>query len=468
MLQLFLPSNALTERLYIADIVLKKFLGLEVEVRPYDGDEVFIKNGERRRLVLDDSFFSQLTTPLLRKDKLPFLPLSTCKLEESSFDSPLAGRDLPVLFGKALNNGCYLASCENDLHLGIDVLGSAFFMLTRYEEPLSSARDEYDRVPATASIAYQAGFLDRPIVNEYTELLWQCLQRLWSGLERAQRNFRVILSHDVDQPFLLRKDGISRVLRTIAGDAIKRKNPIQGLRRPAQWIKARVLGPKHDPAYTFDYIMDTAEKYGLRSAFYFIPSPGAGPPDYRYGICDPDIQKLLSTIHERGHEVGYHASIETYRDGELIEREMEWLRQGCEAAGVRQPIEGSRQHYLRIDTAVTLRHLAHARLKYDTSLSFADRAGFRCGTCWEYPFYDLQKRTPLEIVERPLIVMECSVMDHQYMGLECGEKALQCILKLARTCRQFSGDFTLLWHNTRLLPAGERSLFESLLAAVGC
>jgi len=40
-------------------------------------------------------------------------------------------------------------------------------MLTRYEEVVKSVKDEHERFPARASLAYREGFLMRPIVNEY-------------------------------------------------------------------------------------------------------------------------------------------------------------------------------------------------------------------------------------------------------------------------------------------------------------
>jgi hypothetical protein len=52
-------------------------------------------------------------------------------------------------------------------------------MLTRYEEVVKSDRDEHDRYLATASLDYQEGFLERPIFNEYLEILWACIKRLW-------------------------------------------------------------------------------------------------------------------------------------------------------------------------------------------------------------------------------------------------------------------------------------------------
>jgi hypothetical protein len=174
----------------------------------------------------------------------------------------------------------------------------------------------------------------------------------------------------------------------------------------------------------------------------------------------------MSDIHSRGHEIGYHASIDTYQDAALIRKEVALLRGACEQIGAKQAPHGSRQHYLRIQVPVTIRHLAQAGIAYDTTLGYADHAGFRCGTCWEHPFYDLQERRLAGIVERPLVVMDCSITDDQYMGLGVGEEALETMVELAGACRRVSGDFTLLWHNTRLILPSQRQLFEGLLAQI--
>ena len=192
MLRLLTPENAGPERQYIAEVLFKQFLGLEFEICQHDRAEVMVTGDGERCLVLDDSFFSGMDGPLPREDKVPSLPLRRWAVAESDLEVTVAGPDLPVLFGDPLSNGSFIEVSERKIHLGIDVLGSAFFMLTRYEELVSSERDEYDRFPASASVAYKASFLERPIVNEYVEVLWQCLERLWSGLVRRERRFRAI------------------------------------------------------------------------------------------------------------------------------------------------------------------------------------------------------------------------------------------------------------------------------------
>ena len=68
-------------------------------------------------------------------------------------------------------------------------LADKIFMLSRYEEVVKSDRDRFDRFPASASLAAQEGFLNRPIVNEYLEILWACLIRLWPQMQRNHAHF---------------------------------------------------------------------------------------------------------------------------------------------------------------------------------------------------------------------------------------------------------------------------------------
>ncbi len=62
-------------------------------------------------------------------------------------------------------------------------------------------------------------------------------------------------------------------------------------------------------------------------------------------------------------------------------------------------------------------------MSYDSTLGYADHAGFRCGTCFEYPAFDPVADKQLNLRIRPLIAMECSVTADRYMGLGTGSDA---------------------------------------------
>ena len=101
---------------------------------------------------------------------------------------------IPIIYGDDPSKGSLFKMKQNQIYLGLDVFGSAFFMLTRYEEIVKTERDEHGRFLSENSIAYQEGFLDRPIIDEYIEILWWSLKKLSPSLKRRRTHFRFIRS----------------------------------------------------------------------------------------------------------------------------------------------------------------------------------------------------------------------------------------------------------------------------------
>ena len=351
------------------------------------------------------------------------------------------------------------------LEIGFDLFGGAFFLLTRYEEVARPVRDRHDRFPATASVAYRAGFLDRPVVNEYVELLWQCLQRLWPRLERRPRSPRILLSHDVDWPVVTLRRSRPQTIRAAAGDLVRRRDWRLAVDRWRSWGAVRAGDWDADVGNTFDFIMSESERHGLSSAFNFIAGHSAGAIDGAYTLDDPWIRSLLRRIHDRGHEIGLHPSYNTYLDPERTKAEFARLREACQDLGIEQAVWGGRQHYLRWRNPQTWQNWADAGLTYDSTLGFADEIGFRGGVCYEYPVFNLLTRQRLDLVERPLIVMDATLLGDSDRpgGSVSPAAAIAQIVALSDRCRQFDGDFTLLWHNTWLLQESQKAAYQECL-----
>ncbi|MNX59287.1 hypothetical protein D3C86_901490 [compost metagenome] len=119
-------------------------------------------------------------------------------------------------------------------------------------------------------------------------------------------------------------------------------------------------------------------------------------------------------------------------------------------------------HYLRWEQSSTLRAWADAGMDYDSTLGYADRPGFRCGSCFEYPAFDPLRGEQLRLRLRPLVVMECTVMAQNYLALGTGEAAYSKFTQLKNACQAVGGNFTLLWHNSQLELASERELYKSV------
>ncbi|MCR8641083.1 polysaccharide deacetylase family protein [Paenibacillus sp. N1-5-1-14] len=463
MLYIYHPPGYEAERTYILHVIFDVFLGL-----PY---KAFIEQGNTIRIVATEDGLTTTTKQLVIHDVLmqtkerDWLTIPTLPVKPLDRVADDTHDDLPVIYGRKLPNGSYSSFTEKSITLGIDLFGSIFYMLTRYEELVLPDRDARARFPVTASLAYQENFLNRPIVNEYVELLYQCLQQLYPQMTRRQRSYRIHLSHDVDVPLFAAGRTFKQVVRHSVGDVVKRKSVATAAKRMRAYVGGHFNNYDWDEANTFDFIMNLSERKGLQSAFYFITNRSAGSIDGDYSMQEPWIRMLLRDIHTRNHEIGLHPSYLSFDRPEIIQHEFSILQQVCQEEGIEQEQWGGRQHFLRFDAACTWQAWESSGLHYDSTLSFAEHVGFRSGVCYEYPVFDLRIRRQLKLQERPLIVMEQSLIHENYMDVST-EVAYAKMLELAHRCKRYQGDFTLLWHNDQLVEPEYRNLYQSIVEAI--
>lgn len=462
------PPTYLPERAYIAQVMLGEFLGIAYRLQEADRRDwaIYLQDFPKKAAYFEDVLFQTPEQHWLQPESLPVLPGSASSVPRMHGINSCALDAVPMVYGQPSENDAYFSEAPGGLRFGLDLFGSAFFLLTRYEEAVSLVRDEHARFPASASFASRAGLLHRPVVNEYLELLWEVMCWLAPGLQRVERHYRCLPTHDVDWLRTTDLRGGTQVLRAALGDLLKRHDAGLAFRRLWVHQKQRFghADPENDPYDTFDFLMTESERRNLRSAFYFITDHTGGEIDGVYEMDDPQVRSLLRLAHERGHEIGLHPSYQTFRDPAQTKREFERLLLACEAEGIRQARWGGRQHYLRWENPTTWRNWGAAGLDYDSTLGYADEVGFRCGTCYEYPVYDLLERRGLPLRERPLIVMEASLFDS--MGLS-EARALERIAGLVQACRRYRGDFVLLWHNSRLASSREKRFYQEVLDLAG-
>jgi hypothetical protein len=452
------------ERSYVLDVVLGEFLGLEwqAETRgPGPVEIVAAAHPDGPRVLVADTLFSIPSENWLTERALPRTPAPRWDTGGQPLGAALAHPELPVLYGRELSNGRFLDEHPEQIEFGIDLFGGIFFMLTRLEELVRPDRDEHDRFPAAESLAARAGFLHRPVVDEYAELLRRAIQRLWPSLPQRRQSFALRLSHDVDWPTHPQTSWGASV-RQAGGDLIVRRDPGLATGRAAALMARRRRSPNRDPYNSFGFIMDRSEAHGLRSAFYFIPGTTDSRFDPGYTLDDPWVRSLLAQTHARGHEVGLHPSYGTYRSPDVIAAEFEALLNACKGLDIRQDSWGGRQHFLRWSNPVTWRAWDDAGLAYDSTLGYGQDPGFRCGTSHEFPVFDLVRRCTMSLRERPLIAMDMAILGER-RGSRDGE--LRLLGTLANHCRMFGGQMTLLWHNSQLASSWQRRLYDSALEA---
>lgn len=439
------PVQRRAELAWVLDTVLRGRLGLSYTLAPAS-DGLVTLSAPGGRVQWADVFLAQAHEGWLRARP----PVA----------APAAARIGPHGVACLFGDGCH----EDDGHtlrLPLDLSGSIFFMLSRYEEALPDAeRDRHGRSPASASLAGRAGLLQRPLVDEWVALLAWALQRAGAAVRPPPAPRRWITC-DVDLAY---SPGIDRpwaATRQAAAHLLKERSPALAWRAALNpW--ARLVGVDGlDPYDNFDWMMSANEALGQRLAFFFLCPRQATHYEGFYAIEDARLRRLVARILERGHQVGLHASYASVDDPTLLPQEVARLR--AVAGGDALPVV-NRQHFLRWRAERTPADLEAAGITLDTSLAHADVAGFRCGTSHPFALFDLRGGRATRVVEQPLVLMEGTLFGTQYMNLGQGERALECVQALQRACARFGGCFTLLWHNTGLRAAAARALYRQAIA----
>jgi hypothetical protein len=456
-----LPERYQPEREYIWKVLLEEGLGLETEFHLQAGAETLLSlPGTEGGITVPDGLFGLADNAWLMPRSLPQKPVARLRWPESSHFPP--ADDVVAIFGAKPGATEAIFHSGRKVEFNFDLAGSAFFMLSRYEEAVpSSTKDAHGRMPSGSMLAVTEGVYQRAIVNEYLLILEGCINMLWPGLVRSCRDYRVLLSHDVDSALSSAGAGWVETVRAVSGDLVRRRDPRLAARRFAsKALRGTSYGREIDPYDTFDFLMSEAESKGIRGAYNFICG-GVPRLDANYSMESPWIQALLRKVAERGHEVGLHPSYASADTDGVIANEFVHLKSAAGKAGISQPEWGGRHHYLRWNPSAW-RQWDDAGLAYDSSLGYADLAGFRSGYCYEHTTFDLAGRRHLRLRERPLVVMEKTVFPDTFTDSSLDGMISTCVL-LAAVCRKFGGDFTILWHNSKVASRHQVVAFREMM-----
>ena len=303
-------------------------------------------------------------------------------------------------------------------------------------------RDEHGRFPGRQSLSFRAGFLDRPIVEEYADLLRGWLAEVGIGSDRPRRDFTVLLTHDVDT---LRKHGTG--VTTPARNAVKALLGRTTFAHAAESL-AVSIGLRKDPFYRFDEMIRLDA--GLRGAHpeptYFFMVGGDRPKDCAYKVTDRLARRTIRKIVASGAVVGLHASYDAGLHPDRLATEVGVLSEVCG-----RPIRRNRHHFLAWREVEDGWPLVRAGIDWDSSLAYADVPGFRLGVCRPVSLFDPIRLEELGIQEHPLIVMDCQLSWEKYLGLD-EEAAFEYCRRLINRTREHDGEFVMLWHNPMLAP----------------
>lgn len=420
-LNITIPNVCKNELQYSINCIFKVFLGLEYILTVSEDISCTSIAYNSSIILLPNYFFrSDNTSELFCEETIPTnVRLESVEINKERYD-------FVNMYGSEDED-----DFDSPYELNTDLFAATFFMLTRWEENVSKARDSHNRFSVYNSIAFRNNFIERPIVNEYVELIWALLIQIGYEGERLERHFNILPTHDIDHPFIW--NSTSSKIKSLAFSTIKEPNISDTL------VKIKGIVEGYDLYDNYRTLMLLAEDKEVCAYFNFM-SGGLTEFDPNYDLNSSKIKSVIKDILERGHKIGFHPSYDSYDNESIFQKELKELK-----IAVGRRVDSGRQHFLRFNVPATWNLWDKFNFSWDSTMGYSEEVGFRCGVCYPFPVYDIVQRKQLDIIERPLLVMDVTLAIHNNLtALEAIEK----VNLIKNQVKKYNGEFVFLWHNS--------------------
>lgn len=340
----------------------------------------------------------------------------------------------------------------SDGDLPFDIFAASFYLLSRYEEYLPHAKDEFGRFAHTGSLAWREGFLDIPLVNYWLQDLREALGRRYADITFRYTAFKFIPTYDIDSAWSILNKGWWRNL----GGALR--SMAKGEWR-SLWDRIGVLrGRLRDPFDAYEWL-DSLHLYcRLRPYYFFLVAARYSGVDRNISPSSEAMRQLIH-YHASGYRLGIHPSWRSGDDERVLREEIEWLEV---IAG--RPITRSRQHYIRFTLPYTYRLLLKYGIRQDFSMGYGSINGFRASVAASFYWYDLEKEETTALRVFPFCFMDAN---SHYEQRHTAPQAMTELMHYYRRIRRVNGLMVTIWHNSFLGSdpafAGWREVYEVFL-----
>lgn len=413
-----------------------------VRVRHADMPDVVIQYGQTEFSIPKDRFVIRIPETLGREALFATVPESPIRVFRkdgpdpipdwcfSLFQEPVS--PLEQIWMQNSEDGRISVSVnESGGICGLDIPATVFYFLSLANEKRTEKRDEHGRFRKVFSPlgteVYDVPVVDR-LVRLLRELIYYGFEQQGFFIRSARwpdgRSFAVGLSHDVDK---FQNWTLSKIRR-----AYKSSQSI--------WPVAQLgtaMFQSRNKSGNFEYIKQLESSFGASStAFILSKRRSSQDPDYTIG--DGRIQTCVESLGTPGLHGSYSGGTTSGWTSE--ERTMLESVTGKRVTGVRS-------HYLMFDHQLSFRNFVEAGLRYDSTLGFAEAAGWRCGTGFPFQPWDEKEKKAFDIVELPLVLMDTSFF--LYEGLD-SKSAWEAIQGFLNETKQNGSSLVVNWHNNNV------------------
>lgn len=329
----------------------------------------------------------------------------------------------------------YRAFFKNEGNMGFDILAASFYLVSRYEEYLPHAKDEYGRYAYTNSLAYKEGFLNIPLVNIWLQDMKRLLKEKFPGLYFNHTGFRFLATYDIDIAYSYLYKGWWRNLGGALRSLLKGQ-----FRLLAERINV-LRSKQKDPFDSYEWL-DALHLYCRpKACYFFLVADRRSAYDKNIPPMHPAMQKLIG-YHANGYSIGIHPSWQSGDNDTLLREEKEMLECISE-----KDITGSRQHYIRFKLPATYQKLIKAGIQNDYSMGYGSINGFRASIASSFNWYDLEKEEETLLKLHPFCFMDSNAFFEQKLT---PQQAFDEMMHYYYTVKKVNGLLITIWHNSLL------------------
>ena len=352
-----------------------------------------------------------------------------------------------------------ISRSQFDFVCRFDLIATCFYILTLEQERRTNKRDEYGRFQQV-HCPLDNSIYDFPVIDRIARVIRALLSSRLSGKMNAlsgiwpdKKRFAVALSHDVDR---IRTWTFRKARRTLA--PVIRTRPWSGLFYSAGYMFHLFVCPENW-LFNFKTITQMEKKFSAASTFFFVQQRRTRI-DPGYSLYSTRLRRGISIVKKAGSAIGLHGTITAGRNAGQLQEE----REGLEKA-IGRTVSGCRQHYLIFDPDKTWAAMQKAGFRFDSTLGFADAAGYRCGTGFPFHPWDPQEQKEMKLLEIPLVLMDTVLFLESKQGLTAANSR-PLVYRLLDETRDNAACLTVNWHNSDLFAndlSGFSDLYQSIL-----
>jgi peptidoglycan/xylan/chitin deacetylase (PgdA/CDA1 family) len=352
------------------------------------------------------------------------------------------GTSLPLVFAPFSESDWFYRDALGNLVVQEDLIAASFFFLSGWQEYHSTTRDPFGRYPFAASLQATHGFVTKPVVNYYFEVLKTAVELAYGQKVEPKKGhgktFTTCLTHDIDY---------CQSAWKVAGKQALLKGNLGRFLQLA-WRKAK----GKDAWFNFAQVQQELQKLNAPATFFFLPEKAKyqSYPNADYDLLSPRLQSEIRQLQENGHEIALHGSHASGTNANQLQ---------LEKAKLPASVTGNRFHYLRFDPVRSSALLEQLNFKYDSSLGFPEHFGFRNSYCHPFRLFDFKAQRMTQTWELPLNLMDITLNHPYYLQLAPAD-VLPALMPMLEEIIRFRGVFTLLWHNENFTPYGMESGLE--------